>query len=825
VFLPNTIELQRFVLSGAFTDLAVNHALEFVFQPRDAEAMLSAAPNVITTANSHRLDIPPRRFKEWARLFEASCYVNAHLSRSFALRHSAQPDSASLRFARGAWEFVDRNATPVMGRIPLVRRYWGGVSRRAQDFIAATVDQKASALRAEKQAEAEAILHAMTPYEPLVELLDQVNPLFVVQPTSLLDDYCNDLLLAANATGNFVLLLQSGWDNLSSKGLLHHRPHYLGAWGPQAQEHAKTIQRISKSQSRPLGAPHYEALKPLTPEERAAFRAKLGVALDETLILFGGSFRQFDETSVLAKLDAAISAGELGKVKIVYRPHPWRADRSDEDNFFERRWANISFDPDMVERYQRSKAEKGYLKTAPMFDMPYLASLLSSVDAVMSPMSTLLLESLIMKRPTMAVAFGDDKHAYHPGLSSKMTHFDGLSRSKALIWCGDEKDFIAKARALCDAAKRPISEADRADLLSNVVVWDDSHASTYSRRLAAYAEQEIDVPARRAMQKRSARRRKHMSRSYGALDIVRDYAGHHGEALDIPGYWMHGWIPAFHNVHPAFIALHKKEGQGKGYDYLAQIEHEKCDVMQWVSRKDQADYLSAEGYQHVRAIGLPFCYLPPANIQRVPGSLLVMPPHSHRTHGPDDPVAEGLAEAILAKANLFSEVMVCLNADDYSKNEWRSSFEKRGIKVIVGADQGEGNTLLRLKQMLSRFEYVTTNGYGSHIAYAAACGAKVSIFGPYADFPQPVAARCHAVKMFPQLERPQIELCAEPGMRGAFPFLFVDPEKAQDLTAWGLRELGADLILSPEDMARAFGWPPLAAVRAPAPQLEARTAS
>ncbi len=53
---------------------------------------------------------------------------------------------------------------------------------------------------------------------------------------------------------------------------------------------------------------------------------------------------------------------------------------------------------------------------------------------------------------------------------------------------------------------------------------------------------------------------------------------------------------------------------------------------------------------------------------------------------------------------------------------------------------GGSEHLRRLRRLFGRFEFVTTNGFGSHIAYAAAAGAKVSVFGPYAEFPCPGSA-------------------------------------------------------------------------------------
>ena len=798
VFLPGTNELQRFVLSGAMDGLGEHYRLQFVFSNADADVMLSAAPALITRENSHTLDIPAKRFKLWSALFKASCYSQPELSASFRLRYPQPIDRLEPGLAKSVWSAALKYAEPVLERLPV--KTTDGLARRlGGEKFAQAVRRRRNSLK-----EAERPPGDLEPYQPMVELIEQVQPLFCIIPTSFLDPYCNDLIAAGRARNYVVLALQSGWDNLSSKGVLPFKPHFLGVWGWQSLQHAKAIQGIPKSSTERLGAPHYEALRPVSAEARAAFRQRLGAAPDETLILFGGSFRQFDETSVLQRLDRAIERGELGRVKVVYRPHPWRADRVDEADFFAQTWTHVVFDPDMKDRYLRSKAEAGYLKTAPMYDMGYLATLLSSVDVVMSPMSTLLLEALIMERPTMAIAFGDDKHDYHPGLSAKMTHFEGLADSAALVWCDDVSRFEAMARTLCERHGQPFNVKARNKLLSQVVSLGPS--TTYSERLLDFAIKVVEPQARLTAHRRTLNRRAHVSHTYGALDLVRDYTSDWSEHGDIPGYWMHGWIPAYHNIHPAFIALHKKEGQSAGYDYLTQIAQEKVDVMQWVSRQDQVDYLRSEGYLKARAIGLPFCYLPTVDIDRVPGSLLVMPPHGHHTHGPDDPVAEELAQRIADKASLFSEVCVCLNVVDFARNDWRNSFEKRGIRIIVGADMAEPNTLLRLKRMMSRFEFVTTNGFGSHIAYAAASGAKVSIFGPFAEFPFERARTGHAMRMFPELQQPQVDLISEQAMRTHYPFLFVDPENAADLTPWGLAEIGADNRLSPAALCEAFGW-------------------
>ena len=269
---------------------------------------------------------------------------------------------------------------------------------------------------------------------------------------------------------------------------------------------------------------------------------------------------------------------------------------------------------------------------------------------------------------------------------------------------------------------------------------------------------------------------------------------------------MHGWIPEHHDLHLALVATHKKSGVTEMQDYVAQIEAEKETTPQWVSRKDQEVFLRSQGYRHVQAVGLPFAYLPPSQCTRVPGSLLVMPPHTHEAHGPGDPLAEAYADAIAEKRKEFSEIWVCLNSHDYTHGEWVEPFRKRNIPIFVGADQSDKNTLHRLKHLLSSFEYVTTNGFGSHIAYAAAAGAKLSIFGPFAEHPREAMSRAWAVRVYPELIDVLCALHSEETAKKYYSFLIGDPEKAECHIEWGRRQIGGDLMLEPDEMIDLFGW-------------------
>ena len=391
-----------------------------------------------------------------------------------------------------------------------------------------------------------------------------------------------------------------------------------------------------------------------------------------------------------------------------------------------------------------------------MFDMQYLSKLISAADAVISPMSTLLIEALILEKPTLAIAFGDGKHRHDPAVTSQMTHFAELRRSAALAWCGSSEQLVKHTARLLQPQDAETAQA-RARLLPDIVT---RHPGTYAERLEEFCRTRVEPHARKQRGRRTGVKRDTISHAYGAQVIASEYCGTH-DGAGIPGYWMHGWIPAYHNVDPALIALHKKAGQDQGHDFEAQIREEKANTIQWVSRADQADYLRSHGYRHVKAIGLPITYLPPVDVERVPGSLLVMPPHSHRSHGTDDRLAEAYADAIAALKPRFEHIWVGVNEDDMAKRQWVDSFCRRGIDVFTTTDQADPRTLVRLRRLLATFEYVTTNGFGSHIALAAYCGAKVSVFGEYAEFPRERMVMTHAVKMYPRLLDQAYYLCTE----------------------------------------------------------------
>lgn len=279
---------------------------------------------------------------------------------------------------------------------------------------------------------------------------------------------------------------------------------------------------------------------------------------------------------------------------------------------------------------------------------------------------------------------------------------------------------------------------------------------------------------------------------YGAADIAAKYCGLGSPPSPMPGHWQHGWKAAHRRLNAQYE--------------MGELEPLSPNDFFWVARKDQEDCLKAEGLTHARAIGLPCVYTPRSHFPRQANSLLVMPAHSldYTRH---DWKFDEYADQIDSIRGAFDEVVACVHQSCFERGLWVDSFRKRNIPVVVGAHTSDPLTLYRLEAFLSSFGYVTTNSHGSHLAYGAFWGARVSIFGSYANMRPEDFSNTPLYQRFPELIRPAVDAINEDAMRVHYPNLFVDhPLDAKELQQWGAKELGDDCKLSPKQLRQAFKW-------------------
>lgn len=202
---------------------------------------------------------------------------------------------------------------------------------------------------------------------------------------------------------------------------------------------------------------------------------------------------------------------------------------------------------------------------------------------------------------------------------------------------------------------------------------------------------------------------------YGAVETACSYAGVHIPADAFDAIWAHGCFPPWLKYSAGTLC------------YASPV-WKKIPILAW--RKDLADRMTAEGARNVILTGAPVLYSDNQARRRIPRSLLVMPTHTLQGQEISDRAAlQQYADEIAAIAHHFSTVAVCVNAGCRMNGLWHREFGVHSIPVIDGADPGDRNALARMKSLFSGFESMTTNGWGSHVAYALAFGCRVSIFG------------------------------------------------------------------------------------------------
>lgn len=252
--------------------------------------------------------------------------------------------------------------------------------------------------------------------------------------------------------------------------------------------------------------------------------------------------------------------------------------------------------------------------------------------------------------------------------------------------------------------------------------------------------------------------------------------------------WSHGWQDAQRIVSPHQL-----------------ISFGGKDDRHLVSNHKVKATLEGFGYTDVHAVGLPIVYADQPQVERVKGTLLVMPPHSlaHTRHAWP---FEAYAREIARIRDRFDLVVLCLHPSCMENGYWHKEFTAQGIPYILGASGSDRNALKRVQTLLRSFEYVTSNSSGSHLVYASYCGAKLSLFGPYAAFEAQDYDKDPFFQQHPETRDVMIAEQRYEAIRARWPHLFVEPDQAVQHLAWGAAEVGADCRRPPEEVAALFGW-------------------
>jgi CDP-Glycerol:Poly(glycerophosphate) glycerophosphotransferase len=290
--------------------------------------------------------------------------------------------------------------------------------------------------------------------DPILDaLLEEEKPDVLVHPTVLEGLFVSDLIRWGRVHGVPTIYLMNSWDNPAVKAVAVGAPDRLVVWGEHSKQVAHERLGIPLDHLLAFGAAQFDVYRRPPKEAPAAYRKRLGVPADRRILLYAGSSKGLDETAHLLALERAIERGELQNCSVLYRPHPWRATAASEADFFALSWRHVAMAPDMAEYYRRHRQRAGVIHLADYEDTHVT---LSAVDAVISPLSTILLEAGLHGKPILAY-LPDEDIANNMALFSmaKAVHFRDFFERVDCLQCQHPEALVNCCRQLLELAESP----------------------------------------------------------------------------------------------------------------------------------------------------------------------------------------------------------------------------------------------------------------------------------------------------------------------------------------------------------------------------------
>lgn len=320
------------------------------------------------------------------------------------------------------------------------------------------------------------------PNQELRKFMNVERPDVVIHPTVLDGVYINDLTEACRSHLVPLVAIINSWDNPSTKNAVIGAPDWLLVWGPQTKAHA--IQFLSMPDDRVLefGAAQFDVYRNPARINRDEFCRLHDIERASQILLYAGSSKATDEFQHLALLDAAIERGELGNVTVVYRPHPWGAAGKGGARIVGATWRHVRIESTM----------RGYMagvaagrRGISLPDYRDTHDVLSAIDALMSPLSTIILEGALHGKAVACFLPDDDDPTGHFNLALPMMHFSDLFTEPAFVVARGTTELVDAARRTLERSRDPTTAAE---VRSAARYFSASFDEPYSRRLLDFVE-------------------------------------------------------------------------------------------------------------------------------------------------------------------------------------------------------------------------------------------------------------------------------------------------------------------------------------------------
>lgn len=445
VFIEHDITYRHFVMSGAFDEIERAHDVLFVFPEAGGsnKRFNIADSDIPERCRYRRIPISAERLSHWKLLFQIS---------QFRLRpgRSWRALRKFLRYLLG-WR---ASLISTMLALPLVYPMYKSWKMKKISSVPDIIG----------------------------EFLRKEHPDIIIHPTVLDGYFINDLVMFAQRKATPLIAIMNSWDNPTTKRAVLGTPDWMLVWGEQTRQFAIDYMRMPAERTIAFGAAQFDVYRNPPRVDRATFCAAHGIDARKTILLYAGASKLADEFAHLTALEAAIDEGVLGDCAVIYRPHPWGGGGKNGGRVLEHPWRHV-----VVERSMRPYLEALRLGGRHQFLADYRDThdVLSSVDLVISPLSTILIEAGMHAKPIVCF-LPDEEESKTLAVQSRLLHFEALFQSPIAVMArGDAALLPATQAAIERVGSSDYAEIARRETAFFVEPFEESFAA----RLRAFIEQ------------------------------------------------------------------------------------------------------------------------------------------------------------------------------------------------------------------------------------------------------------------------------------------------------------------------------------------------
>jgi CDP-glycerol glycerophosphotransferase (TagB/SpsB family) len=129
---------------------------------------------------------------------------------------------------------------------------------------------------------------------------------------------------------------------------------------------------------------------------------------------------------------------------VVYRPHPWGNGGYKGERLLRHAWRHVVIDNSMRAYLEAVAASKKQIYLADYADTH---DLLSAVDALVSPLSTIILEGALHEKPVLCL-MAEGKAGSSFGLQKALVHFEDMYKCPSILMAHTEDELLPRLSEL-----------------------------------------------------------------------------------------------------------------------------------------------------------------------------------------------------------------------------------------------------------------------------------------------------------------------------------------------------------------------------------------